>query len=145
MSVINIRSSVLAAVAFGAALMTGAACAQTAAPAPAPVANAPAATVADAPPAMAPAKKKPHKKVTPSVVVLITNSRAVALTELDATAAGAEPKAIVSNLAPGKKATVKVQHGESCLFDLHGAYADGSITDSASVDFCKDKKVNLVD
>jgi hypothetical protein len=133
----------LVAVAIGAAMLAGSARAQTAAPAPA--ANAPAATVADAPPAMAPAKKKPHKKPTPTVVVLVTNSRAVALTELDASAAGADPKPIVSNLAPGKKASVKVQHGESCLFDLHGAYADGSTTDSASVDFCKDKKVNLID
>jgi hypothetical protein len=29
--------------------------------------------------------------------------------------------------------------------DLHGAYADGSSTDSTSVDLCKDKNVNLVE
>jgi hypothetical protein len=129
----------------GAALTAGAACAETTAPAPA--ANAPAPTVADVPPPQmaAPVAKKPRKRVTPSVVVEVTNARAVALTELDAAADGAAPKAIVSNLAPGKKKSVKVAHGKSCVFDLHGAYADGSTTDSASVDLCKDKSVNLVE
>jgi len=146
MRLFEARSLAFVVLALGAALTAGAASAQTAAPAaPAAPADAPAATVADAPPAMAPAKKKPHKKATPSVVVLVTNARAVALTELDASADGAQPRSILSNLAPGKKASVKVEHGQSCLFDLHGAYADGSTTDSASVDFCKDKKLNLVD
>jgi len=38
-----------------------------------------------------------------------------------------------------------VPHGKSCVFDLHGAYADGSSTDLASIDLCKDKNVNLVE
>jgi hypothetical protein len=153
------KSFAIVALVVGAAATAGAAAAQTAAPAPAPAANAPAATVADAPPANAPAATvadappakapvaaKPHKKVTPSVVVLVTNSRAVALTELDAAPEGdAQGKAIVSNLAPGKKTSVKIAHGKSCVFDLHGAFADGSVSDSASVDLCKDKKVNLVE
>jgi hypothetical protein len=146
------KSSALVALIVGAACAAGAASAQTAQPA-APAANAPAATVADAPAATvadAPAAKpavKPHRKTTPIVVVLVTNSRKVALTELDAVAAGggAEAKQIVANLAPGKKTSVKVPHGKSCVFDLHGAYADGSSTDSASVDLCKDKNVNLVE
>lgn len=140
------KSSALVALAVGAALMAGAASAQTAAPAPAaPAANAPASTVADAPPVKAPVAK-PRKKMTPTVVVLVTNSRAVALTELDAgTAGGAQAKQIVANLAPGKKTSVKVPHGKSCVFDLHGAYADGSSTDLTSVDLCKDNKVNLVE
>ncbi len=80
------------------------------------------------------------------MVVVVTNSRAVALTELDAAAAGgAEAKQIVANLAPGKKTSVKIPHGKSCVFDLHGAYADGSSTDLTSVDLCKDKNVNLVE
>jgi hypothetical protein len=138
------KSSALVALIVGAACAAGAASAQTAQPA-APAANAPAATVADAP-AAKPAVK-PHRKTTPIVVVLVTNSRKVALTELDAAAAGggAEAKQIVANLAPGKKTSVKVPHGKSCVFDLHGAYADGSSTDSASVDLCKDKNVNLVE
>lgn len=129
-----------------AALMAGAAYAQTAAPA-APAANAPAPTVADAPPpaADAAAKPKPKKKVPPSVVVIVTNSRAVALKELDAAGEGGASKAILSSLAPGKKKSVKVVHGKSCVFDLHASYADGSTTDLASVDLCKDKSVNLVD
>jgi hypothetical protein len=138
------KSSALVALIVGAAFAAGAASAQTAQPAE-PAANAPAATVADAP-AAKPAVK-PHRKTTPIVVVLVTNSRKVALTELDAVAAGggAEAKQIVANLAPGKKTSVKVPHGKSCVFDLHGAYADGSSTDSASVDLCKDKNVNLVE
>jgi hypothetical protein len=134
----------LVAFAAAAALMASAASAQTTAP---PPANAPAPTIADAP---APTldskpKPKPKKKVLASVVVVVTNSRAVALTKLDAAAEGAAPKTIVSDLAPGKKKSVKVEHGKSCVFDLHGEYADGSTSDSASVDLCKDKSVNLVE
>lgn len=112
----------------GAALMTGAVFAQTAAPAPAAGAGA-----------------KPQKKATASVVVVVTNSRDVALTELDATPSGEFlPKKIVSNLAPGKKTSVTVATDKDCVFDLHGDYADGSSTDSTSVDLCKDKNVNLI-
>jgi hypothetical protein len=136
------KSAAFVALLVGAALMTGAAHAQTAAPA----ADAPAATVADAPPPAKAAVAKPRKKMAPMVVVLVTNSRAVPLTELDATPAGGAPaKPIVANLAPGKKTSVKVAHGKSCVFDLHGAYADGSSTDLASIDLCKDKTVNLVE
>jgi hypothetical protein len=136
------KSHALAALIVAAAFTAGAASAQTAQPAP--PANAPAPTVADAPPAKPAAK--PHRKIAPTVVVLVTNSRAVALTELDAAAAGgAEAKQILANLAPGKKTSVKIPHGKSCVFDLHGAYADGSSTDLASVDLCKDKTVNLVE
>jgi hypothetical protein len=48
--------------------------------------------VANAPPAaarVAKPNKKPQKKVTRSVVIVITNSRSVGLTELDATPSGA--------------------------------------------------------
>jgi hypothetical protein len=133
------KSAVLVALLVAAALSTGAARAQADAPA------APATTVGDQPPAK-PTPAKPRKKITPTIVVLVTNSRAVALTELDAAAAGgAQAKQIVANLAPGKKTSVKVPHGKSCVFDLHGAYADGSSTDLTSVDLCKDKNVNLVE
>jgi len=40
---------------------------------------------------------------------------------------------------------VTVATGKFCVFNLHGAYADGSSTDSTSVDFFKDKNVNLVE
>jgi hypothetical protein len=136
----------------GAALMTGATSAQTPVPVP-PAANAPAAPVANAPPAAAhvakPNKKpqkKPEKNMTPSVVVVVTNSRSVPLTELDATPSGGTlPRTIVSNLAPGNKISVTVATGKFCVFNLNGAYADGSSTDSTSVDLCKDKNLNLVE
>ena len=139
------KSFAFVASAIGVALMTGAASAQTAAPVAAPAASAHPATVANAPPAATPAAK-PQTKVTPSIVVVVTNSRSLALTELDATPSGETlPKTIVSNLAPGQKISVMVATGKFCVFNLHGAYADGSSTDSTSVDFCKDKNVNLVE
>ena len=127
----------------GVALMPGGASAQTAAPVRAAAAGAPAAPVTNA--SAAPVAK-PQKNVTPSIVVVVTNSRSLALTELDATPSGGTlPQTIVTNLAPGKKISVTVAIGKFCLFNLHGAYADGSSTDSISVDFCKDKNVNLVE
>jgi hypothetical protein len=139
----SIKTLALAAMILGAALLSGSAFAQAVAPAPAPDAAATAPT--DAAPAE-PKKMKPHKKLAPTVVVLVTNSRSVALTELDAAPTGGAPaKQIVADLAPGKKLTVKVPHGKSCVFDLHGAYSDGSSTDLTSIDLCHDKKVNLID
>jgi hypothetical protein len=143
------QSFAFLASAVGAALMTGAGSAP-AAPVPAPAANASAPnTPLAAAPVAKPQKKsqkKPQKKVTPSLVVVVTNSRSVALSELEATPSGETlPKTIVSNLAPGKTISVTVATGKSCVFNLHGAYADGSSTDSTSVDLCKDKNVNLVE
>lgn len=135
------RPFALAAMVASMALGSGAAFAQTTTPA----VDAPAAAAADAAPVKAKAMK-PRKKIASSVFVTIANMRGVALTELDAApAGGASSKPIAANLAPGKKATAKVAYGKSCVFDLHGAYADGSSTDFASVDLCKDKKINLVE
>jgi hypothetical protein len=148
MSKLHRKSFTFVALIVGAAFITGAPSAQTAAPIPAPAADAPAA---NAPPAAVPVakpqkkpQKKSQKKVTASVVVVVTNSRSVAVSELDATPSGGTlPKTIVSNLAPGKKIAVTVATAKSCVFNLHGAYADGSITDSTSVDLCKDKNALL--
>jgi archaellum component FlaF (FlaF/FlaG flagellin family) len=91
-------------------------------------------------------QKKAQKKMTSSVVVMVTNLRSVALSELDAIPSGGTlPNTIVSNLAPGKTISVTVATVKSCVFNLHGAYADGSSTDSTSLDLCKDKNVNLVE
>jgi hypothetical protein len=128
-------------IVVGVAIASSATLAQTAAPAT----DAPAAAATDAPPAKAKVTK-PRRKMAPSVVVTITNLRDVALTQLDAAPTGeTQGKQIAGSLAPGKKATAKVAYGKSCMFDLHGAYADGSSTDFASVDLCKDKKINLVE
>ncbi len=113
-------SSAFIASLAGAALMSGAVCAQTAKPAPA-------------------------AKATASVIVVVTNQHDVALTELDATPSGLFlPKTIVSNLPAGKSTSVRVATDKDCVYDLHGLYADGSSTDSTSVDLCKDKNVNLL-
>jgi hypothetical protein len=87
-----------------------------------------------------------QKKAAAATAVIVTNSRTVALTELDATPSdGYLPKKIVGALAPGKKLSAPFATDKDCVFDLHGIYADGSVTDSKSVDLCKDKTVNLVD
>jgi hypothetical protein len=115
----------LVATLVGVALMAGAVGARTAAAAMATPKKATAST---------------------SAAIVITNSRSVALTELDATPSYSFiPKAIAHNIAPGKKASVNVATDKDCVFDLHGSYADGSSTDSKSVNLCNDKNVNLVD
>lgn len=117
------KSFVLFAALIGAVLFAGAVRAQTAA-----------------------SGAKTPKKATLSAVVVVANSRAVALIELDATPAGGFlPKVIARNLAPGKKLSVNVATDKDCVFNLHGAYADLSSTDLPNVDLCKDKNVNLVD
>jgi hypothetical protein len=89
---------------------------------------------------------KAPKKATAATMVVIANSRAVALVELDATPAGRFlPKVIARNLAPGKKTAVSVATDGDCVFNLHSAYADQSSSELPNVDLCKDKSVNLVD
>ena len=136
----------------GAAIMTEAVSAQTPAPAPAPsapVANAPLGAAPVATPQKKSQKKpqkKAQKKATPLLVVVVINSRSVVLSELDATPSGETlPKTIVTNLGPGKTISVTVATVKSCVFNLHGTYADGSSTNSTSVDLCKDKNVTLVE
>jgi hypothetical protein len=124
---------------FGTVSVAGA---QTAAP---DAAAAKPAEDATAKPAAKPHKMAP-KAGAAVAVVTVTNKRAVALTALDATpSGGVEAVTILKSLAPGKKATAKVKHGKDCVFDLHGAYEDGSSTDMPGVDLCKEKSFNLVE
>jgi hypothetical protein len=89
---------------------------------------------------------KPDKKPAASVLLQVTNARGVALTELDATPTGQFiPKTILRGLGAGKKTTAKLATDKDCVFDLHGAYADGSSTESPGIDLCKDQTVKLVD
>ncbi len=126
----RVKSFALAASVIAASLMTEAVFAQT----PELEPGAPGVAVA-----------KPRKKVTPSVIVVVTNSRGVALTALIATSSDGTPKALVANLLPGKRISVSVATGKSCLFALHATYANGSSADVDSMDLCKDKSVNLTD
>jgi hypothetical protein len=125
----------LVATVVGVALMTKVVAAQPAEPAP--EANASAMTAAPV--------AKSQKKGTPSVIVVVTNSRGVALTSLDVSPSGGTPKAVVADLAPGKKIPVLIATAKSCVFDLHAAYADGASADLKSINLCKDKNVNLVE
>lgn len=123
----------------GALLATGVAAAQTAAPA-----TDAAGAASDAAPHKA--KAKPKKAALPKVDVVVTNKRSVALTELVAAPSGSpESKKIAGPLAPGKKVVVHLPHDKACLFDLHGAYEDGTSTDADGVALCKDKKIDLVE
>jgi len=114
--------------------------------APAGMADPSAADAAKAAAKPHPKEAKPAAKQNPVAVVTVTNKRAVALTELDATpVGGGEAVKILANLAPGKKATAKVTHGKDCAFDLRGAFDDGSTTEMPGVDLCKVKTLNLVE
>jgi hypothetical protein len=127
----------------GAVLAVSAASAQVVAPPAADAAGAVATPDAGAP---AKHKAKPKKAAPATVAVVVVNKRAVALTELLASAAGSpESKKIVGKLDPGKKIVVHLTHDKECLFDLHGVYADGTTTDSDGVELCKDKAINLVE
>src|SRR5260370_17887667 len=84
-----------------------------------------------------------HGKPGASVVLQITNSRSVALKELDATPSGLFlPKMILGALAPGKKATAKLATDKDCVFDLRGSYADGSAPEPTGVSLFQDPPLN---
>jgi hypothetical protein len=80
------------------------------------------------------------------VSVTITNQRKAGLKELSAAAAGGpKSRKILSNLAAGGKAVVKLGKGKDCLYDFHAVYDDGQSADLTSVDICKDQSLNLVE
>jgi hypothetical protein len=117
--------------------LVGAAMAQTDAAPAAPAAAAPAAPAAD---------QKPKPKPKPMINLVVTNNRSTGLVELSASPAGGpESKKILTKLAAGKKATVRLPKDKGCVYDLHGSYEDGTSTDISSVDLCKDGKINLVE
>ena len=149
------------ATAVAVLLAAGAAYAQSA-PAPGTTDAAPAAdtTKAKAKPKVKPkteaaadTKKtdkmaaKPKAKKLPMVSVIVTNGRSVGLVELTATMSGGTADSVTAakKLAAGKKATVKLAHDKDCMFDLHGVFDDGQMTDVSGVDLCKDKTINLTD
>jgi hypothetical protein len=133
-------SNLVTILAFLASVsLAGSAAAQTDT---APATSTPAAPAAAAPAADEKAKPKPK----PTITVIVTNSRKTGLAELDATPQGAsESKKILTKLAAGKKATIRLPKGKSCVYDLHGSYDDGTSADMSAVDLCKDGKINLVE
>jgi hypothetical protein len=139
-----LKRSASAAILAGA-LAAGAAWAQTAPAAPdaAPTAGDEAAKPKPKPKA---AKPKPKTAKLPSVAVVVTNSRKVGLTELDAAPAGTgDSVRILGALAAGKKIVIHVAHDKPCLFDLHGVFDDLTTVEESSVNLCEDKKINLVE
>jgi hypothetical protein len=139
-----LKRSALAAM-FAGAITAGAAYAQTA-PA-APDAGQTSGDEATKPkPKPKPKATKPKETKLPSVAVVVTNSRKVGLTELDAALSGhGDSVKILGALAAGKKVVIHVEHDKPCLFDLHGVFDDLTTTEEASVNLCTEKKINLVE
>ncbi len=133
----------------GALLAVGPVAAQVAPPAAdaAGAVNMPGDAATPAKPVAAKHVAKPKKPAGPPTVdVVVTNLRKVALTSLLASASGSpDSKKIAGPLAPGKKVVVHLAHDKDCLFDLHGLYEDGANTDTIGVELCKDKAINLVE
>ena len=137
-----LKRSALAAMFVGA-ITAGAAYAQTA-----PAAPDAGQTSGDGATKPKPKPKPANPKVTklPSVAVVVTNSRKVGLTELDAALSGhGDSVKILGALAAGKKVVIHVEHDKPCLFDLHGVFDDLTTTEEASVNLCTEKKINLVE
>jgi hypothetical protein len=137
-----LKRSALAAMFVGA-ITAGAAYAQTA-----PAAPDAGQTSGDEATKPKPKPKPAKPKVTklPSVAVVVTNSRKVGLTELDAALSGhGDSVKILGALAAGKKVVIHVEHDKPCLFDLHGVFDDLTTTEEASVNLCTEKKINLVE
>jgi len=137
-----LKRAALAAMFVGA-ITTGAAYAQTA-----PAAPDAGQTSGDEATKPKPKPKPAKPKVTklPSVAVVVTNSRKVGLTELDAALSGhGDSVKILGALAAGKKVVIHVEHDKPCLFDLHGVFDDLTTTEEASVNLCTEKKINLVE
>jgi hypothetical protein len=137
-----LKRSALAAMFVGA-ITAGAAYAQTA-----PAAPDAGQTSGDGATKPKPKPKPAKPKVTklPSVAVVVTNSRKVGLTELDAALSGhGDSVKILGALAAGKKVVIHVEHDKPCLFDLHGVFDDLTTTEEASVNLCTEKKINLIE
>lgn len=138
-----VKRSGLAAMIVGA-LAANAARAQTTPAVPNAEDTAGEATDA-AKPKPKPKHAKPKETKLPSIAVVVTNSRSVGLTELDAGPSGGDSVKILGALKPGKKAVVHVAHDKPCLFDLHGVFDDLTTMEELSVNLCEDKKINLVE
>jgi len=93
------------------------------------------------------AKDDKKAKVPASVVVKITNSRTVAVTDLAITVSGTEESAttIKPPLAAGKSISLKINTKQSCTFDVRGSFEDDATIEADSVDFCADPKLVLKD
>ena len=137
-----LKRSALAAMFVGA-ITAGAAYAQTSPAAP----DAGQTSGDDATkPKPKPKAAKPKVTKLPSVAVVVTNSRKVGLTELDAAISGdGDSVKILGALAAGKKVVIHVEHDKPCLFDLHGVFDDLTTTEEASVNLCTEKKINLIE
>ncbi len=103
------------------------------------------------PAASEPAKTTPQpkkKKVEPKTAseILLNNARSVGLTGLEVTDAKGEVVGKLKNaLAAGKKATLKLKKGTSCVVSVVANFEDEAAVEQTDLDLCKDKLVRFVD
>jgi len=93
-----------------------------------------------------PAHAKPKHHDDATFAVTVHNDRSVGMKELKVGPAG-DPnlKKVVGPLAFGRKTVIHLKRTKDCLYDIHGEFADDADTDQSSVDLCKDKAINLTD
>jgi hypothetical protein len=104
-----------------------------------------------APAAAAAAKLRPKPKPgtpadTPTVVVMVTNSRKADLVQLQAAESGSVAwKKVLGSLKAGGHATAVLPRQFNCRVDLHGTFADGQSMDASDVEICTEKTLNLTE
>ena len=93
-----------------------------------------------------PAHAKPKHHDAATFAVTVHNDRSVGMKELKVGPAG-DPnlKKVVGPLAFGRKTVIHLKRTKDCLYDIHGEFADDADTDQSGVDLCKDKAINLTD
>ena len=145
-------AAAFAAASIAAACATGAAVAQVQSLGAPAAAEAPAAEEAAKPAARKPAKrkkvaKKPKGEAIPrNGAIIVTNRRDATLVELTATPEkGGNPVVLARDLAAGGKANAKLPAKAGCVFSLSGTFEDESSMDAASINLCRDGRVNLVE
>lgn len=94
-------------------------------------------------PAVAQQRKASAK---PPASVSVTNARTATLAGL--VLSNAEGKAVArltKPLAPGKKATLAIAKGATCVLEMAATFDDEAENANAQIDICKDKSLRFVD
>lgn len=103
----------------------------------------PAMMLAIAAPAAAQQRKKTPK---PPTAVTVSNARTSTLTDFTLSTDAGQPVAgLRAPLAPGKKITLKLAKGATCMLVVSAVYDDGSENAGGQVDVCKDKAIRFTD
>ncbi len=92
------------------------------------------------------APKKSAGKVGRSATeMIVINERSIELTDLSvADQTGRQVARLTAPIAPGKRATLKLVKGSTCIVSVSTAFADEGESEGTT-DLCKDKTVHLKD